>query len=67
MVTPALAADANPALAPKLNLSGYPCPMLGTARQRPIPWSPAQQYAPLPNLLLPRPTACFNRRVVPVD
>ena len=26
MVTPAPAADANPALAPKLNLLGYPCP-----------------------------------------
>ncbi|CAD7853904.1 MAG: hypothetical protein [Olavius algarvensis Gamma 1 endosymbiont] len=44
MVTPAPAADANPALAPKLKL-------LGTG---PIP-------GPLPNLPLPRPTACFNR------
>ncbi|CAD7856065.1 MAG: hypothetical protein, partial [Olavius algarvensis Gamma 1 endosymbiont] len=31
------------------------------ARQRTPPRSPAQQHAPLPNLPLPRPTACFNR------
>jgi len=41
-------------------VAGYRC-VGHSVRQRPPPRSPAQQHAPLLNLPLSMPTACFNR------